>query len=139
MSKKQAMEKRISPLCFIGKLLLKVVGLVLIVVALLFGTLTLMEYNPEDVEEADIKPGTEAAEQEMAEAGSKIRLVTWNIGYGALGDNADFFMDGGENVMTADLDRVNDNMDGIISNLMQTEPDIMLLQGRRQFAAFAPP
>lgn len=33
--------------------------------------------------------------------GKEISMMTWNIGYGALGDNADFFMDGGKMVNTA--------------------------------------
>lgn len=129
MRKKQQKEKRVSPLHFLGIVLIRIVEIVLLAAVVLIGTLSLMEYNPKDVEEADVLAGAEAAaQQEMPEAGDTVRLVTWNIGYGALGDNADFFMDGGESVMTADLDRVNDNMDGIISNLMQIDPDIMLLQ-----------
>ena len=30
--------------------------------------------------------------------GDSIKMMSWNIGYGALGDNADFFMDGGNHV-----------------------------------------
>ena len=54
--------------------------------------------------------------------------MSWNIGYGALGDNADFFMDGGEMVMTADKGRVLENMESILSTIESVKPRILFLQ-----------
>ena len=61
-------------------------------------------------------------------AGDTVRLLSWNLGYGALGDNADFFMDGGTMVQTADLERVNKNMADIGAFLAAEAPDLALLQ-----------
>ncbi|MCR4593811.1 MAG: endonuclease/exonuclease/phosphatase family protein, partial [Clostridiales bacterium] len=61
-------------------------------------------------------------------AGDSMTIMTWNIGYGALGDNADFFMDGGESVNTADEQRVLTNMAGVATHLAMTKPDIIFFQ-----------
>lgn len=62
------------------------------------------------------------------QSGDTVRAVLWNIGYGALGDNADFFMDGGSRVYTADAARVQQNLQGIADELSELQPDILLLQ-----------
>lgn len=60
--------------------------------------------------------------------GDSLTVLTWNTGYGALGDNADFFMDGGEMVKTADKDRVLANVTGITDTIKDIDPDIIMLQ-----------
>ena len=54
--------------------------------------------------------------------------MTMNIGYGALGDNADFFMDGGSMVFTADEERTRSNMDEIINTIQEENADLIMLQ-----------
>ena len=120
---------------------------------LLFATLT--EYRPADTEALDVisaaaaeDADTEAAAQRTdtetapgavnteegdmpgtgLHAGDTIRILTWNIGYGALGDNADFFMDGGKKVYTADTARVEQNMKGISEGIRDLDADVILLQ-----------
>ncbi|MBR6380580.1 MAG: endonuclease [Lachnospiraceae bacterium] len=102
-----------------------VIGLLLLCVAGLFAYLTCNEYNPEPVEKVALTPLPEA---KPLTAGAPIRLVTWNIGYGALGDNADFFMDGGKGVKTADRARVLLNIQGVMDELTRQTPDIILMQ-----------
>ncbi|MBR2540153.1 MAG: endonuclease/exonuclease/phosphatase family protein [Mogibacterium sp.] len=108
--------------------LLKFIGTILLIVVLLvggmIGFLSATEFKPDDAMAADVE-GTAAG---TVAAGDKLRVVSWNIGYGALGDNADFFMDGGKMVNTADESRVNTNMEGIISELSALAPDIFFLQ-----------
>ena len=108
--------------------LLRGVGIALCVIVLaivfLFGWLTLAEYKPDDVEEVEIE-GTATA---LLYPGSSLRLVSWNIGYGALGDNADFFMDGGSGVRTADEERVRENVKAVIDELTVLAPDVVFLQ-----------
>lgn len=86
--------------------------------------LTVSEYKPADTEELKI---TGTARTTYA-AGDSLSIMTWNIGYGSLGDNADFFMDGGEMVRSSDKKRTLDNMSAIITEIETTEPDIFLLQ-----------
>ena len=64
----------------------------------------------------------------MLETGRPLTIVSWNCGYGALGDNADFFMDGGSSVYTADRSRVENNLAGIRDALKALNPDLLILQ-----------
>ena len=108
----------------IAKIILIIIAAVLALVAGLLIFLTATEYHPEDVETLDIQ-GTAKASYSV---GDPLTIMTWNIGYGALGDNADFFMDGGEMVKSADEDRVRENLDGILAILNSVSPDMLLLQ-----------
>ena len=108
----------------IAKIILIIIAAVLALVAGLLIFLTATEYHPEDVETLDIQ-GTAKASYSV---GDPLAVMTWNIGYGALGDNADFFMDGGEMVKSADEARVQENLEGIAAILNSVSPDMLLLQ-----------
>ncbi len=86
--------------------------------------LSVTEYKPADTEELSIS----GSASKSLSAGESFRMVTWNLGYGALGDNADFFMDGGSMVYTADKARVQENMAAILEQLESLDPDIAFLQ-----------
>ena len=86
--------------------------------------LTVDEFRPEDVESLEIAGETD----DVIAKGKSIRIMSWNLGYGALGDNSDFFMDGGKMVYTADEDRVHQNLDGIASEIDKIAPDILITQ-----------
>ena len=110
---KKALKTVISAVLMIG-----------FVIAVMLEVLTLTEYLPEDREEVAINNiGWEAAAP-----GDSLKVLTWNVGYGALGDNADFFMDGGKSVQTADKERVRSNLDGIEEELTKLDPDVIFLQ-----------
>ena len=66
--------------------------------------------------------------QDSIKVGDSIKFMAWNLGYGALGDNADFFMDGGTSVYTADEERVNSNLTGMLVEIKANDPDFLLLQ-----------
>ncbi len=108
--------------------LLKLIAWLLVIVIVLvggmIGFLSATEFKPADSEAVAISGQAD----KTLKAGEKISVMSWNVGYGALGDNADFFMDGGTSVYTADEVRVNENMDGIIGNITATDPDIAILQ-----------
>lgn len=106
------------------KFIIRIVLVLIIGVAALFGWLTITEYKPAE-EEAGIVTGGGTKTLKLAEP---VTLVTWNIGYGALGDNADFFLDGGTHVRTADAERRKENLNGITASLQQCNPDIVFLQ-----------
>ena len=111
----------------VGKLL-KFIGTVLLIVVLLvaglIGFLSVTEYKPADSEEIAVEG---EASEELA-PGDDLTVMSWNIGYGALGDNADFFMDGGKGVKTADEERVMSNMEGIIEETSSLDPDIIMFR-----------
>ena len=111
----------------IGKIL-KILGCVLLalvlIIAVALGVFTVTEYRPADTETIIADHETEA----VLETGKPLIIVSWNCGYGALGDNADFFMDGGSSVYTADKDRVSSNLAGISEKISALSPDIVILQ-----------
>ena len=78
------------------KKFLKILGAILLLaiaaVGGLFTYLSLTEYRPKAETELTLS-GTAV---KTLKEGDELRVLTWNIGYGALGDNADFFMDGGK-------------------------------------------
>ena len=118
-------KKKHSPLTVLLKVILKLVLIVLILALGLIGFLSATEFKPADRAAVDVEGNATAVA--LAE-GDSFRIVSWNIGYGALGDNADFFMDGGTHVMTADSARVKLNMAGIFEGLAELDPDIVFLQ-----------
>ena len=101
-------------------------GLILAVVILAVGAilvLTLTEYKPQDVEVLTPPNGTEGIE-----SGKSIRIVSYNIGYAALGENADFFMDGGKTTRPDSKTVVETYMQGIAEELKALQADIYMLQ-----------
>lgn len=64
-------------------------------------------------------------------SGDTVRVVSWNIGYAGLGDDMDFFYDGGTRMRTSRT-RTADNLHRIIDLLRQEvetfRPDFILLQ-----------
>ena len=108
------------------KALLILVIVLLVLVGGLLTWLTIVEYKPEDTEVVPVQ--TVGGQAKSLAAGDSVKFVAWNIGYGALGDNADFFMDGGKMVYTGDEARVRANMDNIVSEIKAQDPDILLLQ-----------
>ena len=106
----------LTVLAFIGAVVLCVIGM--------FAYLTVTEYNPDDIETVEVTDGGNGS----IDKGKSLTVMSWNIGYGALGDNADFFMDGGSGVMTADEQRLSDNLSEISSQISNVGPDLLLLQ-----------
>ncbi|MEG2755409.1 MAG: endonuclease/exonuclease/phosphatase family protein, partial [Mucinivorans sp.] len=59
---------------------------------------------------------------------TKLKIVSWNIGYAGLGSDMDFFYDGGNSVQTS-KERTETNMHKIIEFLQQNrDADFILLQ-----------
>jgi endonuclease/exonuclease/phosphatase family metal-dependent hydrolase len=109
---------------------LQVIGVVLILILLVCGTvvayLTIDEYKPADVEQITIQG--EATAKGGVPMGQSMRIMTWNLGYGALGDNADFFMDGGKMVTSSTKERVYQNLDDDIEVIKSISPDFLFVQ-----------
>lgn len=108
--------------------LLKVIGILLGIILLIgvvvIGILTITEYKPQDVEALAI----EGSPTKDLNVGDSFSIMIWNLGYGALGDNADFFMDGGEHVSTATKERVDENLKAILAVVDEQKPDVLFVQ-----------
>ncbi len=120
--KTETEERKRMP--FLLRFLIKLLVLVILLLAAMIAFLSVTEYKPEDLETLAI----EGKHSKTLSVGDTITVMSWNIGYGALGDNADFFMDGGKMVQTADTGRVNRNMEAIASQIEDVNPQILFVQ-----------
>ena len=112
----------------LSKILLIIIGVIVLLVAGFVLWLSINEFNPEPVSDVDIEANSRIGELSPYE-GQEISLISWNIGYGGLGKDADFFMDGGEDVVTYDRDGVTANLVGIYKTLYEEDdsPSIFML------------
>ena len=106
------------------KVITTVVTVIIAAFLVLAGYLTITEFKPNTVEQLAV----EAEGKKTLQINDSISVLTWNIGYGALGDNADFFMDGGKMVYTSDAKRVQENIDAINKEITSLNPDVIMLQ-----------
>ena len=97
--------------------------LVFIFVGIL-GFLALTEYRPAEREALSVVGGT----ANTFAPGESVTVMTWNIGYGALDENEDFFMAGGKTVKVKDAELVKRNLNAILDALKENQPDILFLQ-----------
>lgn len=106
----------------------KTIGFIAIAIAVLFGIFLVIsaikEYKPQETEALAV---TGSGQRDLS-AGDSLTLVTFNIGYGALSADQDFFMDGGSTVRPQNAQVVEQNMDGIAAFLTATPADVYLIQ-----------
>ena len=108
----------------LGKALLFILLAVVLVVVGVFGYLTVAEFRPDDVEPVALS----GSSQKLLRTGELLDVLSWNVGYGALGEGSDFFMDGGESVMAADRPTVEKYLAGIREYIYTDAPDLVILQ-----------
>ena len=101
-----------------------IIGILAAAVVVFFGYLSVTEYRPADTELLVQSGNAEGKLQQ----GQELTVVTWNTGYGCLGENADFFMDGGKGVKTADKTLALENVSSMIADLQKMDPDMIFLQ-----------
>ncbi|MBE6041608.1 MAG: endonuclease [Clostridiales bacterium] len=102
-----------------------VLVLIVVLVALLLAFLSASEFKPADTEVVAV----EGESSRTVSQGDPFRIVSWNIGYGALGEDADFFMDGGSMVRTVDsAESLESNMSGISNEILSRKADVLFLQ-----------
>ncbi len=87
---------------------------------LLIITALLIEYRPKKVEKI-------AQNQQGHPLPDSLKILCWNIGYGGLGANMDFFYDGGTKVRDTRENTI-ENLENIIAQIKGENADIVLLQ-----------
>lgn len=111
------------------KLLIKVVlSFLLIVLIVLGGFITyafITDYKPEARIQLEIDQGTLKS---TISTGKPYSILTYNIGYGALGKDQDFFMDGGSKAGADSYDEVITNMESINQFFITQNPDFAFFQ-----------
>lgn len=106
----------VALLCLLGAILILLTGLVIF--------LTVTEYQPEDVQKADRFDPAEGGAVEQ----DTLTVYAWNIGYAGLGEESDFFMDGGKMVNPPSQETVEKNLAGIRAFIADHPADAWLLQ-----------
>lgn len=101
-----------------------VLGAAVLSVIIFVAVLTATEYNPSDVEA--VTPAGEA--QKTLSKGDTFTIATWNLGFGALDETADFFMDGGQMVQPATKEESIANVDAFKNALSKMNADVIFLQ-----------
>ncbi|MBR6071472.1 MAG: endonuclease/exonuclease/phosphatase family protein [Acholeplasmatales bacterium] len=112
-------------------MLKKIIKIVLFVLAILVLTLGgfliysgITTLHVDDVEKLKV----DGKSSKVINKGDNVKLMTWNVGYCALGDNESFFMDGGDGVVAKDKKRVESNLSNIIEKININNPDVIFLQ-----------
>lgn len=104
------------------------IGVTVLVFLILFAALVIYlsvtEFRPKQTTELTVKSNR----TDKIRTGQDTTLMTWNIGNAVLGDNADFFMDGGTHVKTSSKERMQQNLRGISDYIKTSSPDIMFIQ-----------
>lgn len=100
----------------------KVLAIVILLILLVLGLATLLEYRPQEVTELAPVEGDRVFNQK------EFSVLIYNIGYGGLGDDADFFMDGGSSVHPQSKEVVEKNLEGIAQELKDHPVDFYLFQ-----------
>ena len=80
--------------------------------------------HPAKEEKVDI----EGKASQTLKKNEEISILSWNTGYGVLGDNEDYFLDGGTHVNPDDINRVKENLLDILKKTQYLNPDIILFQ-----------
>lgn len=111
----------------ITKIILIILAVIVVLAGALFAWLSIAEFKPEPVMAVDVAPTVPGSP--TLHEGDTLNILGWNIGYGGLGAESDFFMDGGEEVKAADKNTVLRYLCGIEDVLhVHEEYDIIMLQ-----------
>lgn len=77
-----------------------------------------------DFTDIEVRP----PDQPLQQAGPHLRIVTWNIGYGALGQDADVYIDGGNSLRALSKDQIIAASKAIAETLSRTSSDLICIQ-----------
>lgn len=106
------------------RIILFIVSIAIIVIGGFLGYVSLTDYKPNAVEPLLIRHPV----SETINFAKPFTITTFNIGYGGLDANQDFFMDGGTMSRSSSLAQTKRNMEAITATMSQLNSDIYLLQ-----------
>ena len=107
------------------KFLMTLILIAVIAAGGLLGWLTAVEFQPAPVEKAEL---VSSGVNSPVKTGEDLSLLCWNIGYGGLGKNEDFFMDGGKLSKPQDRNVALAYLDGIRGTIAEQASDLVILQ-----------
>lgn len=106
------------------KVFLGIIATILLIAACYVGFMIITDYKPEEKIPVEI----ENNKSEVLSSKDKISITTFNIGYGTMDENVDFFMDGGVMSRGISKEKTLENMDAIIKALKELNSDMYFLQ-----------
>lgn len=111
-----------------GKKLFKaiggLIGLIVLFFVILLAVLWIGEYRPKDKEEVNISKSSD----KILSLDGEYKIMTWNIGYGGLDKDTDFFMDGGKMVFPIGKKHVENALNNILASIESFNADFNLIQ-----------
>lgn len=108
----------------IKRILLICILVPILIVSAYLGYLSLVEYKPE----AEIVLENEIVIDALVNTNESLTVVTYNMGYGGMDQDVDFFMDGGTMSRGISKKQVTDNIFASLDHLKVLDTDIYLLQ-----------
>ena len=78
--------------------------------------------------EDDLPLETEGKAERVLSEGEPLRILSYNVGFGAYSDDYSFFMDGGTESRARSEEAVYENIGGAMQAARDAEPDLILLQ-----------
>jgi endonuclease/exonuclease/phosphatase family metal-dependent hydrolase len=106
------------------KIVVLIIALPVVIFAIYLIFMTLTDFKPQEVIPLEVKnPGIKKLSVDKP-----FTVTTFNIGYGGLDKDQDFFMDGGTGSRGESAERVRENMDEIIRFLRNNSSSVVLLQ-----------
>ena len=119
--KKKGVRKVLSIIGIaLGGLLATILTLAIGLVAFL----SITEYKPGDLDELAVNNN----QSNKVSLNTNYNLVSWNVGYCALDENSDFFMDGGSMVRASSKEQVENNAKEIGNATMSKNADFVFYQ-----------
>lgn len=105
-------------------IIFSIIGIFLLGFLILLSFLWIREYRPKKIENVKI----EGLGEKNPEIGKIYKIMTWNIGYGGLDKDTDFFMDGGDRVFPINKNHVEKSINHIIKSSEKFNADIKFFQ-----------
>lgn len=105
-------------------IIFSIIGIFLLGFLILLSFLWMKEYRPKKIENVKI----EGLGEKNPEIGKIYKIMTWNIGYGGLDKDTDFFMDGGDRVFPINKNHVEKSLNNIIKSSKKFNADIKFFQ-----------
>lgn len=106
------------------KILIAFISLI-VIIALFLSILTILEYHPKDRETLSTIGNTTNT---LLEINKDYSITSFNIGYGALGETEDFFMDGGKMIRPKSKALVENAIESIKEKIIALNSDFYILQ-----------
>ncbi len=98
---------------------------IIVLIGLFLSIITIVEYHPKDRENLS---AIGKADNERLDTNKEYSITSFNIGYGALGEAEDFFMDGGKTIRPKNKAMVENNIQSIKDKIVNLDSDFYLIQ-----------